>query len=346
VDSGSTGCTSAFLARLRGLREQHTLVSFSVGFAIDAHVRTAIRHLPAGAWTPAVDIDSEVRDGAWVAEITGLLELLATPIVRRERSHPGAQLTLFDQEKGLRHLAFATDTPHGRGGAIAFLEASHRAHTRVEDRIRTGKNTGIGRFPSRLFAVNQAWLELALTAIDLPAWTQTMLLDGELAFAEPKTLRYRLLHVAAWIMPTELMTPAPSTRLVQRAEHRTIVALDIDRKQRRHGPGYGCQTLKRSAPLHRNVPRTGAHLSSRAGLTPLLSCSYSLMESIRIAASWRSGVSSASCRRRGAFDSQPAWPCRLRQISMRDRQIGRFGSPSTPECPWSGVRTVPALTVQ
>lgn len=204
VRADSAGCTQGFLAHLSGLREQHTLVSFSVGFAIDAHVRTAIRHLPASAWTPAIDIDSEIRDGAWVAEVTGLLDLSGYPdgtrvIVRRERPHPGAQLSLFDHEEGFRHLAFATDTPHGRGGAIAFLEARHRAHARVEDRIRTGKNTGIGRFPSRLFAVNQAWLELALTAIDLLAWTQTMLLDGELALAEPKTLRYRLLHVAARI---------------------------------------------------------------------------------------------------------------------------------------------------
>jgi hypothetical protein len=204
IRADSAGCTQAFLAHLRGLREQHMQVSFSVGFAIDVAVRTAIQQLPAGAWTPAIDIDSEIRDGAWVAEITGLLDLAGYPegmrvIVRRERPHPGAQLSLFDHEEGFRHLAFATDTPYGRGGAIAFLEARHRAHARVEDRIRTGKDTGIGRFPSRLFAVNQAWLELALTAIDLLAWTQTILLDGELAMAEPKALRYRLLHVAARI---------------------------------------------------------------------------------------------------------------------------------------------------
>ena len=53
-----------------------------------------------------------------------------------------------------------------------------------------------GRFPSRVFAINTAWLELALTGIDLLAWTQALLLDGDLAFAEPKRLRYRL-HVAA-----------------------------------------------------------------------------------------------------------------------------------------------------
>jgi hypothetical protein len=43
-----------------------------------------------------------------------------------------------------------------------------------------------------------------LTAIDLIAWTQTILLhdDPALARAEPKTLRYRLLHVAARLVPS------------------------------------------------------------------------------------------------------------------------------------------------
>jgi len=87
----------------------------------------------------------------------------------------------------------------GPHGSLQFLEARHRAHARVEDRIRCGKDTGIGRFPSRQMAINAAWLELSLAAADLLAWTQTMLLDGELAKAEPKKLRYRLLHTAARI---------------------------------------------------------------------------------------------------------------------------------------------------
>ncbi len=95
---------------------------------------------------------------------------------------------------GWRFQAFATDTA---GGQLAHLEARHRAHARVEDRIRCGKDTGLGRFPSRQETINRAWLELALTAIDLIAWTQTTLLDGALAASEPKALRYRLLHVAA-----------------------------------------------------------------------------------------------------------------------------------------------------
>jgi len=117
-------------------------------------------------------------------------------LVRRERPHPGAQLDAFEERDGYRYQAIATNTAVGR---LAMLDARHRAHTRVEDRIRTGKDTGIGRFPSRAMAINAAWLELALTAADLIAWTQTVLLDGELATAEPKALRYRLLHTAARI---------------------------------------------------------------------------------------------------------------------------------------------------
>jgi hypothetical protein len=125
--------------------------------------------------------------------------------VRRERPHPGAQLTLFDTVEGMRHQVMATDTPPGNG-SIQYLEARHRAHARVEDRIRTGKDTGFGRFPSRVFTINQAWLELALAGIDLLAWTQHLLLDGDLALAEPRKLRYRLLHVAACLTRTARQT--------------------------------------------------------------------------------------------------------------------------------------------
>jgi hypothetical protein len=152
---------------------------------------------------PALDPDGELREGAEVCEITGLVPADDYPegtrfLVRREHPHPGAQLSMFDTVEGMRHQVIATDTPPGHG-CIQFLEARHRAHARVEDRIRCGKDTGFGRFPSRVFTINQAWLHLALVAIDLIAWTQRLLLDGELALAEPKKLRYRLLHVAARI---------------------------------------------------------------------------------------------------------------------------------------------------
>jgi hypothetical protein len=95
---------------------------------------------------------------------------------------------------GWRYTAFATDT---RVGQLAWLDARHRAHARVEDRIRCAKDTGLDHFPSRTFPINQAWLAVVMLAVDLIAWTQHLLLDGALAKAEPKTVRYRLLHVAA-----------------------------------------------------------------------------------------------------------------------------------------------------
>jgi len=115
--------------------------------------------------------------------------------VRRERPHPGAQLDLIEERDGYRYTGFATDT---RVGQHAWLDTRHRAHARVEDRIRTGRDTGLGRLPSRSFAVNAAWLTATMIAVDLLALTQTLLLhDTPLARAEPKALRYRLLHVAA-----------------------------------------------------------------------------------------------------------------------------------------------------
>jgi hypothetical protein len=210
IRSDSAGCTQGFLAHVRSQRAQGINTCFSVGVAITEPVREAIR--AATGWVPAIDTDGELRDGAEICEITGLVPDEGYPagtrfIVRRERPHPGAQLSLFDTIEGARHQLMATDTPPG-AGSIQYLEARHRGHARVEDRIRTGKDTGFGRFPSRLFAINTAWLQLALTGIDLLAWTQHLLLDGELAAAEPKKLRYRILHV-----PARITRSARQTRL-------------------------------------------------------------------------------------------------------------------------------------
>lgn len=204
IRTDSAGSAKAFLAHVRAQRDRSIRTSFSVGYAVTEPVRGAIRALPDQVWHPALEQDGTLRQGAQVAELTGMVDLTGYPdgtriIVRRERPHPGAQLSLFDLDEGMRHQVFLTDTPHTSGGSPQFLEVRHRAHARVEDRIRCGKTTGFGRFPSRHFAVNTAWLELSLTAIDLLAWMRTLLLDGELADAEPKKLRYRLLHAAARI---------------------------------------------------------------------------------------------------------------------------------------------------
>ncbi|MFD4948241.1 IS1380 family transposase [Streptomyces sp. NPDC058409] len=195
IRTDSAGGTKAFLTHLRNLRQQGIQTRFSVGHPVTEPVRRAIRALPRQVWHPALEQDGSLRGSAEVADLTGYPD--GTRItVRRERPHPGAQLSLFDLDEGLRHQVFLTDTPYGEG-SVQHLEVSHRAHARVEDRIRCGKTTGSGRFPSRHFHINAAWLELSLTAIDLLAWTRALLLHGELADAEPKKLRYRLLHAAA-----------------------------------------------------------------------------------------------------------------------------------------------------
>lgn len=202
IRTDTAGCTKEFLSHIRGLREQAISCAFSVGWAIKDRERGAIAQIPNTVWAEAIDADGGHRDGAGLAEITDALpaRVLADypagtrVIVRRERPHPGAQLDAFEERDGWRYTAFATDT---RLGQLAHLDARHRAHARVEDRIRTAKDTGLDHFPSRTFAINAAWLTAVMLAVDLITWTQRLLLDNDLARAEPKTLRYRLLHVAA-----------------------------------------------------------------------------------------------------------------------------------------------------
>jgi hypothetical protein len=121
-------------------------------------------------------------------------------IARREKPHPGAQLSLFEQLDGWRYQLFATNTPHAGGNTAQYLEARHRPHARVEDRIRCGKTTGLGHLPSTSIDINRAWCVAATIACDLLCWLRLLCLDGPLAKAEPKTLRYRLLHTAARII--------------------------------------------------------------------------------------------------------------------------------------------------
>jgi hypothetical protein len=171
---------------------------FSVGYELTEQVRAAILEIPDDAWVPALDQDGSPRTNGEVAEITDQVDLSAWPegsrlIVRRERPHPGAQLSFTDHD-GYRFQAILTDQTDQD---IAVLECRHRQHAHVEDRIRDDKDTGLSKFPFKEFALNEVWLEIVALAHDLIVWTQALALDGELAKAEPKRLRYRLLHVAA-----------------------------------------------------------------------------------------------------------------------------------------------------
>lgn len=171
---------------------------FSVGYELTEPVRAAILDIPADAWVPALDQHGAERDNGEVAELTDSVDLCSWPegsrlIVRRERPHPGAQLSFTDHD-GYRFQATLTDQDDED---IAVLECRHRQHAHVEDRIRDDKDTGLAKFPFKEFALNAVWLEIVMLAHDLIVWTQALLLSGELAKAEPKRLRYRLLHVAA-----------------------------------------------------------------------------------------------------------------------------------------------------
>ena len=66
---------------------------------------------------PKTGVQIEPRDGAWVAEATGLVDLSAWPagtrlILRKERPHPGAQLRITDAD-GMRVTGFLTNTRPG-----------------------------------------------------------------------------------------------------------------------------------------------------------------------------------------------------------------------------------------
>ena len=193
-DSAGASTRLAWHLRERG-------VGFSVGMQIDAHLREAIAAQPEPAWTPAVDPDGQPRSGAEVGELTGWIDLHTWPegtraICRREDAHPGAQLRFTDHD-GHRFQVFLTDQPDTD---MTALELRHRQRARIEDRIRGAKATGLRNLPFDRWRRNSVWLELVLAAQDLLCWTQALLLDGHLAVAEPKTLRYRLLHVAARIV--------------------------------------------------------------------------------------------------------------------------------------------------
>ena len=179
-------------------------LEFSIGYAIDGRVRDALLCVPDEDWTPARDGNGAAREGAEIVEITGLVDLDAWPdgtrlIVRRERPHPGAQLSVFDTIEGMRHTAFITDQT---GTDIAGLELAQRQRARAEAVIRDTKACGLANLPFDCVVSNDVWMQLTFTAHDLMSWAQRISLTGSLAKATPKTIRHRLLHIAARITPT------------------------------------------------------------------------------------------------------------------------------------------------
>lgn len=208
VRADSAGATHDFV---RGLFEANC--EYSLGFSINAQVRSGLLLAQEEDWVPAIELGGGPRPGAFVLELTDLVDLSAWEegtrlVCRRERPHPGAQRSLFDHAEGFRHTCFITNSD---STDICALELRHRGHARVEDRVRNWKDCGLQNLPFEDVVRNMAWLEVSLVAGALLAWSQLACFDGALAKAEPKTLRYRILHVAA---------------LLVRRGHRLVLRLD------------------------------------------------------------------------------------------------------------------------
>jgi hypothetical protein len=154
VTCDGAGATLDLINHITALNTVHgRRVHYSVGFDLDARARAAISELRESDWQHVWDRDGEPRDldgdhAAGVVELTGLLRTSAHhragrdalsnwPVdmrvfCRRERPSSGAQLCALEEADGWRYQLFATNTGRGQPD---FLEARHRSHARVEDRI-------------------------------------------------------------------------------------------------------------------------------------------------------------------------------------------------------------------
>ncbi|MFH9735794.1 IS1380 family transposase [Streptomyces sp. NPDC017260] len=197
IRTDSAGGTHDFVA---WLAQRGRWLSYSVGMVITEAIHQHVLKVPVSAWTP--ETDGEVRDGAWVAELTGDV-LTGWPkgmrlIVRKERPHPGAQLRLTDAD-GMRLTCFATNTS---GRPIAELELRHRLRARAEDRIRNARATGLRNLPLHRTAQNRIWLGIVQIALDLLAWMPMLALTGKARLWEPRRLRLRLFTAAGQLVTT------------------------------------------------------------------------------------------------------------------------------------------------
>lgn len=198
IRTDSAGGTHSFLDWLTAKGHNY---SYSVGFPIHGAVADVLPLVPKNGWTRAYDSNGTERDGAWVADITGMLDLKSWPagmrvIVRKEIPHVGAQLRITDID-GNRYTAIATNQEKGQ---LAALEVRHRLRARCEDRIRNAKDTGLANLPLKAFAGNELWCHVVMLAAEIMAWTQMIAFTGKKARRwEPKKLRARLFEIGGKI---------------------------------------------------------------------------------------------------------------------------------------------------
>jgi hypothetical protein len=204
------GATHDLLTHLQALNTKRRSVYYTVGWSITDADETAIAALPAHAWDPGLHQDGEVDGEVGVAELTGLSTRTGWPAGQRliaRRTRPAgrhkAKLTSFERRTRWRYAIVATNIDHIPNLAGShqpqWLDALHRAHAGVEDRVRTNKAMGLRRLPSHHWTINRGWVLATNLACDIDAWTRLLGLHDQpdLTHAEPGTLRYRLWHLPA-----------------------------------------------------------------------------------------------------------------------------------------------------
>ena len=180
---------------------------FSAGWSCTDREIDAIAQLPDHAWTAAIEQNGDPVENAYVAELTGLLDLHAWQqkipglrvLVRDEPLHPRYRKRATDREKALgrRFQLIVTNTQVGQ---IAWLDARHRSHVHVENDVKQAKDLGLNNWPSRFWTINIAWTQIVALAANLLACFRHLALpEGDLRDAAPKLLRYRL-----WQLPARL----------------------------------------------------------------------------------------------------------------------------------------------
>jgi hypothetical protein len=171
-DAGADGrltvrADSAFYAKSVLSTARRLDVAFSITARMNPQIRAAIAAIDEQAWTPIPYwLSTPEVSGADVAEtsytcFSGTRHAACVRlIVRRVKPAPGSQLALFTDWD---YHAFVTD----RLGDTLELEADHRRHAVVEQRIAELKAAGLAHLPSGSFTANAAWLALAVIAHNL-----------------------------------------------------------------------------------------------------------------------------------------------------------------------------------
>ena len=204
------GATHDLLEHLEALNTARRSVRYTVGWKMTDLDEQALALLPEHAWEDSLTQDGGIQGGYHIAELTGLNRREGWPegmrlIARRVRPSRRqlAKLTAFERRTGWRYSVTATNIRHMWGIAGShqpqWLDALHRSHATVEDRVRTDKAMGLGNLPSQDWTVNRGWTLTANLAHDLDCWVRLLALHDHPALerAEPDTMRLRLYHLPA-----------------------------------------------------------------------------------------------------------------------------------------------------